>query len=148
MKKSKLVYSRPFKDEDMKSMYHSCQDEELLSMTGTRTSFTFDQIRESYKRFSQDPSRHDFAICSIDTWNKGFGTEAIHLAVAFAFEELQLNQLELEVYSHNVRGIKADEKAGFKKEGTLRQSLYWNHRYSDEILMAMLRADYDNRKQF
>lgn len=178
MKKGTLVYLRAIKDEDMESMYRSCQDEELLYMTGTRTSFTFDQIRESYKRFSQDPSRRDFAICSLDsgetigdlaildidlhnkkagfrialhskdTWNKGYGTEATQLALAFAFEELQLNRLELEVYSHNIRGIKAYEKAGFKKEGTLRQSLYWNHRYSDEILMGMLREDYDNRKQF
>lgn len=82
------------------------------------------------------------ALHSRNTWNKGNGTEATQLALAFAFEDLQLNRLELEVYSHNVRDIKAYEKAGFKQEGTLRQSLYLNNAYFDEILMAMLREDY------
>ncbi len=172
MKNNATVYLRAIKDEDMESIYCSCQDEETLYMTGTRTPVTLDSIRESHQRFSQDPSRHDFAICatasqeiigdlaiqdidpdnhkagfrialhSRETWNKGYGTKATQLALAFAFEELELNRLELEVYSHNVRGIKAYEKAGFKKEGTLRQSLYLNNAYSDEILMAMLREDY------
>lgn len=172
MKNNPTVYLRAIKEEDMESIYRSCQDEETLYMTGTRTPFTLDSIRQSYQQFSQDPSRHDFAICSMatheiigdlaildidpdnhkagfrialhsrNTWNKGNGTEATQLALAFAFEDLQLNRLELEVYSHNVRGIKAYEKAGFKQEGTLRQSLYLNNAYFDEILMAMLREDY------
>ena len=82
------------------------------------------------------------ALHGRSSWNKGYGTEATQLALAFVFEDLYLNRLELEVYSHNPRGIKAYEKAGFKQEGTLRQSLYMNHAYSDEILMGMLREDY------
>lgn len=172
MKNYPAVYLRAIKDEDMESIYMACQDEEMLYMTGTRRSFTREEITGSYKQFRQDPTRYDFAIClaqsnellgdlailDIDlanqkagfrialhdptTLNKGYGTEATRLALAFAFEELKLNRLELEVYSHNVRGIKAYEKAGFKQEGTLRQSLYLNNTYSDEILMAMLWEDY------
>lgn len=82
------------------------------------------------------------ALHNRTTLNNGYGTAATQLALAFAFEELKLNRLELEVFSHNIRGLKAYEKAGFKKEGTLRQSLYLNHTYSDEILMGMLRDDY------
>ena len=166
------LYIRPIKDEDMASIYKSCQDEEFLYMTGTRKSFTLDEIMESYKQFSSDPTRYDFAIClmengeiigdlamleidqdnkkagfrislhSRDNVNKGYGTEATQLAQTFAFEELKLNRLELEVFSHNIRGIKAYEKAGFKTEGILRQSLYYNDAYSDEVIMAMLREDY------
>ena len=166
------VYVRPIKDEDMASIYQSCQDEEFLYMTGTSKSFTLDEIIESYKQFSSDPTRYDFAICLMENGeiigdlalleidqdnkkagfrislhsrnhlNKGFGTEATQLAQIFTFEELKLNRLELEVFSHNIRGIKAYEKAGFKKEGILRQSLYYNDTYSDEVIMAMLREDY------
>lgn len=175
MKKGTKVYLRVIQASDMDSIYRSCQDEETLYMTGTRNAFTLSQIKESYKRFSHDPTRHDLAICLMESheiigdlaildidlhnkkagfrialhsrisWNKGYGTEATQLALAFTFGELQLNRLELEVYSHNPRGIKAYEKAGFKKEGTLRQSLYMNHAYSDEILMGMLREDYYKR---
>ncbi|MFE3577634.1 GNAT family N-acetyltransferase [Lysinibacillus sp. NPDC059133] len=172
MIKGMFVYLRPIKDEDIESIYKSCQDEEFLYMTGTRKSFTLDEINKSYKQFSKDPTRYDFAIClldsneiigdlaildidqnnkkagfrislhSRDTLNKGYGTEATQLAQKFTFEELKLNRLELEVFSHNIRGIKAYEKAGFIKEGTLRQSLYMNNKYSDEVLMGMLQEDY------
>ncbi|MBJ3787789.1 GNAT family N-acetyltransferase, partial [Bacillus sp. OA1] len=47
--------------------------------------------------------------------------------------------------SHNLRGIKAYEKVGFVKEGTLRQSLFYNDTYSDEIIMAILKSDYIER---
>lgn len=172
MIKGTFVYLRFIKEEDMESIYMSCQDEEFLYMTGTRKIFTLDEIIKSYKQFSKDPTRYDFAICLVDTdeiigdlsivdidqdnkkagfrislhskntLNKGYGTEATQLALKFTFEELKLNRLELEVFSHNVRGIKAYEKAGFKKEGTLRQSLYMNNKYSDEVLMGMLQEDY------
>lgn len=173
MIKGNLVYLRPIQDEDMESVFQSCQDEEFLYMTGTRKLFTRDEIIESYKRFRKDSTRYDFAICLLDhdqiigdlsileidednkkagfrislhnrnTVNRGYGTEATRLAQKYTFEELALNRLELEVFSHNIRGIKAYEKAGFRKEGTLRQSLYMNDTYSDEILMGMLQEDYE-----
>ncbi len=143
-----------------------------MYMTGTRSAFTLEGITKSYKQFSEDRTRYDFAICLLDNnqiigdlsileidqdnkkagfrislhsqsnLNKGYGTEATQLALKFTFEELKLNRLELEVFSHNVRGIKAYEKAGFKKEGVLRQSLFLNDKYSDEVLMGMLQEDY------
>ncbi|MFJ7744630.1 GNAT family N-acetyltransferase [Peribacillus sp. NPDC097295] len=166
------VYIRSIKDDDMASIYRSCQDEEFLYMTGTSKSFTLDDIIKSYQQFSSDPTRYDFAICLLENdeiigdlalleidqdnkkagfrislhsrnnVNKGYGTEATQLAQTFAFEELTLNRLQIEVFSHNIRGIKAYEKAGFKTEGILRQSLYYNDTYSDEVIMAMLREDY------
>ena len=80
---------------------------------------------------------------SIELTGKGYGTEAIKLVLAFVFEELALNRLQLEVYSHNLRGIRAYEKVGFVKEGILRESLYVNGKYSDEIIMAILKRDYE-----
>jgi len=172
MIKGKSVYLRSIKDEDIESIYKSCQDEEFLYMTGTRKTFKLDEIIKSYKQFSEDPTRYDFAVCLLDNnevigdlavlevdkvnrkagfrislhnkniINKGYGTEATKLAQKFTFEELKLNRLELEVFSHNPRGIKAYEKAGFKKEGVLRNSLYMNDRYSDEVLMGMLHEEY------
>lgn len=172
MIKGKSVYLRSIKDEDLESIYKSCQVEEFLFMTGTQKSFTLDEIIKSYKQFSEDPTRYDFAICLLDNnevigdlaildvdkvnrkagfrislhnkniINKGYGTEATKLAQKFTFEELKLNRLELEVFSHNIRGIKAYKKAGFKNEGVLRESLYMNDTYSDEVLMGILQEEY------
>ena len=54
MKNNPTVYLRAIKEEDMESIYRSCQDEETLYMTGTRTPFTLDSIRQSYQQFSQE----------------------------------------------------------------------------------------------
>ena len=166
------VFLRPVTENDVDSIYKCFQNEEIMYMTGTRNILTKDQVREALIRFSEDPTRHDFAIClvenekvigdlaimeidldnkkaifrialhSIEDCGKGYGTEAARLAQKFTFEELQLNRLELQVFSHNIRGIKSYEKVGFKKEGTLRQSLYINSKYSDEIIMSILRDEY------
>ena len=50
--------------------------------------------------------------------------------------------LQLEVYSHNERGLRAYEKNGFKREGVLREALYYQGAFSDEIIMAIIRSDY------
>ncbi len=166
------VFLRPITEEDVDSIYECFQDEEIMYMTGTRNILTKDQIREGLSRFNEDSTRCDFAIClvensrvvgdlaimeinlddkkaifrialhRIEDCGKGYGAEAVQLVQQFSFEELQLNRLELQVYSHNIRGIKSYEKVGFKKEGTLRQSLYMNGKYSDEIIMSILRDEY------
>jgi RimJ/RimL family protein N-acetyltransferase len=76
-------------------------------------------------------------------WNKGYGTEATALMVAYAFETLNLNRVWLHVYETNPAGIKAYEKAGFRKEGVLRQDTFRDGRYLDAIAMAILRADWE-----
>ena len=77
---------------------------------------------------------------------RGYGTEATLLAQEFLFKELLLNRLELKVLSHNLAGIRLCEKTGFKTEGILRQSLYFNHQYSDDLVLAMIRKDYNDSR--
>lgn len=83
-------------------------------------------------------------MSSIELTGKGYGSEAIKIVLQFVFEELHLNRLQLEVFDHNLRGIRAYEKVGFVKEGVLRESLYYNGNYSDEIIMAILKTNYKN----
>jgi RimJ/RimL family protein N-acetyltransferase len=83
------------------------------------------------------------ALHTKENHGHGYGTEATKLALRFTFEELKLNRLELQVFSHNIRGIRAYEKAGFKKEGILRQALFMNNTYSDEIIMSVIKKDND-----
>ena len=44
---------------------------------------------------------------------KGYGTEATNLIVNFAFEELGLHEVHLEVIKENKRAIRSYEKSGF-----------------------------------
>ncbi|WP_027084453.1 GNAT family N-acetyltransferase [Cohnella panacarvi] len=73
----------------------------------------------------------------------GIGTEALKLLVAFAFRELNLNRLELQVYDFNVRAIRSYRKCGFQEEGRLRQRLYKNGRYIDVVQMGLLRSEWE-----
>lgn len=75
-------------------------------------------------------------------WNRGYGREAMRLMVQHAFETLNLNRVYLRVDVENIRGIKSYEQAGFVKEGILRQANYRNGKYSDMMVMSVLRSEW------
>lgn len=81
-------------------------------------------------------------IGSTDHMGLGLGTEAMKLLVDFAFLEMNLNRLELEVYDFNERAIRSYLKCGFKEEGRLRERLYKHGRYLDVIQMGILKSDW------
>ncbi len=76
-------------------------------------------------------------------WGRGYGTEATRIILRFAFHELNLHRVELEVFDFNPRAIRAYEKAGFRREGTRRQAHYHDGRYHDAHTMAILRQEFD-----
>ena len=76
-------------------------------------------------------------------WGKGLGTDATRTVVGYAFRELNLNRVQLYVYEFNERGRRAYEKAGFVREGTLRESVYREGRLFSEDIMAILRSDWE-----
>ncbi len=73
---------------------------------------------------------------------KGHGTEATRLMVGFAFETLNLNRVWLKVYEGNDRAARVYEKAGFRKEGVLRDDAFRDGRYRDSIVYGILRAEW------
>ncbi|MCZ7646951.1 MAG: GNAT family N-acetyltransferase [Planctomycetota bacterium] len=77
-----------------------------------------------------------------EEWNKGYGTEATRLIVGYGFETLNLNRIYLHVFACNRGGIRAYEKAGFIKEGVLRQNAYFEGRYQDTLVMGLLREEW------
>jgi len=80
-------------------------------------------------------------------WHKGYGTEATGVMVAYAFDTLNLNRVWLHVYVTNPYGMRAYEKAGFQKEGVLRQETFRDGRYVDAVAMAILRADWTAQRE-
>lgn len=80
-------------------------------------------------------------------WNRGYGREAMLLMVQHAFETLNLNRVYLRVDVENIRGIKSYERVGFVKEGVLRQANYRNGKYSDMVVMSVLRSEWQTPKR-
>ena len=81
-----------------------------------------------------------------DRWGQGHGSEATRLMVRYGFETLNLHRIWLHVYEDNARGIRAYEKAGFRKEGVLRQDCFREGRYWDTIVMGLLREEWPGKR--
>ncbi|MFC5467527.1 GNAT family N-acetyltransferase [Cohnella suwonensis] len=86
-------------------------------------------------------------IGSTDDFGQGYGTEAMRLLVDFAFLEMNLNRLELEVYEFNERAIRSYVSSGFREEGRLRERFYKKGRYVDVVQMGVLKSDWKAARQ-
>ena len=73
---------------------------------------------------------------------EGYGTEAIKLLIKYAFEELNVHRVELDVAEDNIRAIKCYQKCGFKQCGIKHDWYYYHGEYHDRISMEILRQDY------
>ncbi|GAB6189108.1 GNAT family protein [Marinitoga arctica] len=76
--------------------------------------------------------------------NNGYGTEAMKLLVNFVFNEMNINKVKLHVFSFNKRAIRSYEKVGFKIEGVLREQIFREGKYHDEIIMGILKREWEN----
>lgn len=73
-----------------------------------------------------------------EEWDKGYGAEAIGLMLEYGFERLGLHRIYLRVYEHNPRAQRCYEKAGFRREGVMRESVFSEGRYWDTLFMGIL----------
>ncbi len=75
-------------------------------------------------------------------WSKGYGSDALMTLLRFAFEEMNLNRVELDVFDFNERALASYRKCGFVEEGRRRQALFKAGAYHDVVLMGVLREDW------
>ena len=80
-------------------------------------------------------------------WGKGYGTDAINILLRFAFQELNLHRVSLDVFEYNERAVRSYEKLGFQHEGRLRQLLNRFDRRWDLIYMGILRQEWERKQQ-
>ena len=73
---------------------------------------------------------------------RGIGSWMVQTTRDFAFEVLKLHRLSLDVFSFNTRAEQVYRKAGFQREGVLRDAVLDGGQYADDILMSMLEEDW------
>ena len=78
------------------------------------------------------------AIGDRANWGQGYGTEAVQLALTFAFNELNLHRVQATVFSYNERSIVLFERLGFQREGVYREFLQRDGRRYDMLLYGLL----------
>lgn len=146
-------------------------DPDVVRLTGCQSYFSYNEVADFLKYCIQSLDRYDFVVVASDghiigesvineiDWElrkanfriclfysdkcgKGIGSWIIEKTLDFAFEDIQLHRVELNVFSFNKRAIRAYEKAGFKHEGVLRDAIKDGVKYADDILMAILEDEW------
>lgn len=74
---------------------------------------------------------------------RGLSKEAVNLTLEFAFYKLGLNRVFLKVLEENSKATKLYQSVGFIIEGNLRQSVFKNNRFRTEIVMGILKEEFD-----
>lgn len=166
------VVLRPIVATDAEAMWRALQDPDARRLTGTHDVFTRVVVDQWAATRTEQPDRLDLAITdaasgqwvgelALNDWDAdnhscniriavdqeqcdhGYGTEAMRLAVDYAFAHLPIHRLELGVYSFNDRAIAVYRKLGFVAEGVRRAALWWDGAYHDEIPMSILRPEWE-----
>jgi len=86
-------------------------------------------------------------IGEADYRGKGYGTEAMQIILEYAFQGLNLNRVNLNVFAFNTRAIRSYEKCGFRYEGTQREVIYKEDQRWDVIDMGILRSEWEERQK-
>jgi len=91
----------------------------------------------------------EFAIMIGNTsyQGKGIGAQATQMMLEHAFLDLDLHRVYLYVLKENERAIKTYEKAGFSREGKLKEAAYKNGEYKDLVVMAILRKEFLRKRK-
>lgn len=151
-------------------------DREVARLTGSKEVFSKEEVVSFFLKSLDEDDRYFFLIIAPDgriigesvineiDWDlrcanfrigifhptqrgRGIGTWATESTRDFAFEELKLHRLELDVYSFNPRAEKTYLKAGFKREGILKDAIMDGEKYADDILMAILEDEWKALKE-
>lgn len=80
-------------------------------------------------------------IGEADARGRGVGTAAAKLMLRYCFEEQGLHRVYLRVLSDNLPAVRSYEKAGFLREGYLREDVCIDGRYRDIIWMAAVKDE-------
>jgi len=105
-------------------------DNTLIGLVGLKDINVLNQSAEFYN------------IIDEAFWGKGYGTECTELMIRYGFMELNLNRIQTQDMEENIGGQRADEKAGFKYEGTLREVIPRFGKFHNVRVYSMLRSEY------
>jgi RimJ/RimL family protein N-acetyltransferase len=168
------IVLRPYRIEDAEAIYAGAMNPTMRRLTGTQMTFTLEQTRAYVERVQTADDRAAWIIAHPETLaplgevvimdiddtnrsahlrigmfheehlNKGYGTEAMRLAVDYGFTHLHLHRIELNVFEFNDRAIRVYEKIGFKREGVLRDVLLYEGEFHSAIIMSILEGEWQN----
>lgn len=172
----KTTRLRALERQDMPVLCKWMNDPELTVWLGPRFPISLDEQYRWFDRLITDSSKRKLLIENLegrpiglvslmdidlknksaefgiylgerDTIGKGYGKDASLTMMKFAFWELGLNRLFLFVLQENTRAIKSFEDCGFQKEAVLRESIFFNGKFHNQLIMGVLSADFQKHME-
>jgi RimJ/RimL family protein N-acetyltransferase len=147
-------------------------DPELRGLTGEVMPIDTAGVDKYYEQIRKDTHRVWFAIVRKDThavigecgllrmfyaWRntdlsiilgeksergQGYGKEAILLLLDYAFGFLNFHRVSIGVVGFNTAALHFYDQIGFQREGIQRDGYYYDHAYSDFVMMSLLEDEY------
>ena len=162
-----LVILRALEDEDLERCYRWMNDPMIVRTLKSRYPMPFHQEAKWLEQAVEAVGERHFAverredrshignasIHEIDwvsrtayfglfigepaAWNRGFGTDAIKTLVRFAFEEMNLRKLKVNVFDYNDRAKHVLVQAGFVQEAKLAEEFFREGTYQDLVILSI-----------
>jgi len=136
-----MDYGQPFTLDDIKA------SETTARLEGHPFIIEADGV--AIGRIGLNQFRRRDRICSLYVFigdaayrGRGVGTDAIMTLLAYAFDRLDLHQVELWGLDGNDLAIRAYERCGFVKEATLRDRSFKDGRWFDRFFMSVQRPEF------
>jgi RimJ/RimL family protein N-acetyltransferase len=166
------VYLRPLEKADVPRLYVWANNAELRELTGETLPATLAGVEAYLERLQSDASRVWLGIVVKETgqligecgllrmfpawrttdlsiilgektaWGQGYGREAMHLLLDYAFGALNFHRVAIGVVGSNERALRFYERAGFRREGVQRDGYYCRHAYQDFVMMSLLEHEF------
>lgn len=96
----------------------------------------------SLKDIDLQHKKAEYAISVRKGWHgRGAAKEATEQLIRYAFEELQLHRIYLNVLSDNIRAIRFYEKCGFQFEGEFKDDIFLRGEWKTLKWYAMVKAE-------
>ena len=90
---------------------------------------------------SHNKAEYGIFIGEASARGRGVGTSAAKLMLSYCFEEEKLHRVYLRALANNQQAIRSYEKAGFVKEGLLRDDVCIDGQFRDVVWMAALHSE-------
>jgi RimJ/RimL family protein N-acetyltransferase len=143
-----MEQERGLDNRDFVFQYSFEQHKKLLSSKSAMLLIIKDKISKDKIGFiiyelNRDSDSFELRRIVIDPKGQGAGKEIIKGLINYAFTNLGINRLWLDVFSDNTRAIHLYKTLGMTHEGTLRQG-YKDYKglYRDQLIFSILREEY------
>lgn len=141
-----MDYERPFSAEDVR------EDLERSRLEGHPFVITVDG--RPIGRIGLNGFRRRDRICSLYLfvgepafWGRGYAQDALMTLLLYAFERLDLHQVELWTLAANNRVVRVYEHCGFVREATLRERSFKDGRWFDHVVMSVNRDEFAKARE-